>query len=78
MHRIALGLEYDGAPFSGWQIQSSSELETLQGKVEEALSKVANQPIKTFCAGRRLGKQRRRCWSCARSMITEVCAGNFY
>ena len=52
MHRIALGLEYDGAPFSGWQIQSSSELETLQGKVEEALSKVANQPIKTFCAGR--------------------------
>ena len=52
MHRIALGLEYDGAPFSGWQIQSSLELETLQGKVEEALSKVANQPIKTFCAGR--------------------------
>ena len=52
MHRIALGLEYDGSPFSGWQIQSSSEIETLQGRVEEALSKVADQPIKTFCAGR--------------------------
>ncbi|MBE65454.1 MAG: tRNA pseudouridine(38-40) synthase TruA [Gammaproteobacteria bacterium] len=52
MHRIALGLEYDGAPFSGWQIQASSNLETVQGKVDEALSKVADQTIKTFCAGR--------------------------
>ena len=52
MHRIALGLEYDGAPFSGWQIQSSSNIETVQGKVEGALTKVADEPIKTFCAGR--------------------------
>ena len=52
MHRIALGIEYDGSPYSGWQIQSSSNLETVQGKIEEALAKVADQRIKTFCAGR--------------------------
>jgi len=52
MHRIALGLEYDGATFSGWQAQSSPQLETVQGRLEAALSRIAAHPIKTICAGR--------------------------
>lgn len=48
--RIALGVEYNGFGFAGWQIQK--EVATIQGHLEEALSKVANEPIYLFCAGR--------------------------
>ena len=48
--RIALGIEYAGNDFFGWQIQP--QLRTVQGCVEIALSKVANHPVKVFCAGR--------------------------
>jgi tRNA pseudouridine38-40 synthase len=48
--RIALGIEYDGQPFYGWQFQR--ELPTVEGSLQEALGKVANEPICLFCAGR--------------------------
>jgi len=48
--RIALGIEYDGAPYVGWQRQVSGV--TVQQCVEEALSEVANEEIKVVCAGR--------------------------
>lgn len=48
--RIALGLEYDGMPFCGWQYQEN--VDTVQRCVEEALSKVANHPVRVSCAGR--------------------------
>jgi len=48
--RIALGVEYDGAHFSGWQFQAHAP--NVQGVVEAALSKVANHPVKVICAGR--------------------------
>ena len=48
--RIALGIEYDGAQFYGWQRQK--EVTTVQEVLEKALSKVANHPIDVFCAGR--------------------------
>lgn len=48
--RIALGIEYNGHGFYGWQGQR--ELPTIQGHLEEALGKVANEPIYLFCAGR--------------------------
>ena len=48
--RIALGIEYDGSPYSGWQIQDGTA--TVQGLVEKALSKVANHPVRVICAGR--------------------------
>lgn len=51
-HRIALGIEYDGSGFAGWQRQSSPALATVQGAVESALSYVADKPITVFCAGR--------------------------
>jgi tRNA pseudouridine38-40 synthase len=50
MMRIALGIEYDGYAFKGWQAQT--DLYTVQGCLEQALSIVAATPINTFCAGR--------------------------
>jgi len=48
--RIALGLEYDGSQFCGWQRQKTGH--SVQAALELALSEVADQPIGTFCAGR--------------------------
>ncbi|WP_158968466.1 tRNA pseudouridine(38-40) synthase TruA [Paraglaciecola sp. L3A3] len=48
--RLALGIEYDGASYHGWQRQQS--VASVQQHVEEALSEIANAPIKVVCAGR--------------------------
>jgi tRNA pseudouridine38-40 synthase len=48
--RIALGVEYNGSDYYGWQAQRS--LTTVQGTLEQALTTVANEPIAVFCAGR--------------------------
>lgn len=49
--RIALGIEYDGSRFCGWQMQSHGT-RTVQHEVEKALAKVANHPVRVVCAGR--------------------------
>lgn len=51
-NRIALLVEYDGSHFHGWQIQKKPPVATVQAVVEKALSYVANEPVKVFCAGR--------------------------
>ena len=48
--RIAAILEYDGSGFSGWQRQE--QVRSVQATVEEALSKVADEPIQVIVAGR--------------------------
>jgi tRNA pseudouridine38-40 synthase len=48
--RIALGIEYDGTDFLGWQRLSHGN--TVQGNLERALSFVAAEPIEVTCAGR--------------------------
>ncbi len=48
--RIALGVEYDGANFNGWQVQDQGR--TVQGCVEQALARVANHGVRISCAGR--------------------------
>lgn len=48
--RYALGLEYDGCAFLGWQIQRQEP--TVQGSVEKALARVANHAIRLTCCGR--------------------------
>lgn len=48
--RIALGLEYEGSSFCGWQSQSGGG--AVQDAVESALSRVADTPIRVVCAGR--------------------------
>jgi tRNA pseudouridine38-40 synthase len=52
LERIALGIEYDGSVFSGWQKQASPVQNTVQENLENALSQVADQRISTVCAGR--------------------------
>lgn len=48
--RIALGVEYNGHGFYGWQAQRG--LKTIQGTLQDALSKIANESIFLYCAGR--------------------------
>ncbi|MEW9898577.1 tRNA pseudouridine(38-40) synthase TruA [Chitinivorax sp. PXF-14] len=50
MMRIALGLEYDGRPYNGWQSQPNRN--TVQDKLEAALSELASEPVAVFAAGR--------------------------
>jgi len=50
IQRIALGLEYKGTCYRGWQRQP--EVPSVQRAVENALSKVAAEPIEVLCAGR--------------------------
>lgn len=49
--RVALGIEYDGSQFSGWQMQKDGT-RTVQECVEKALSIVANEKVQVVCAGR--------------------------
>lgn len=49
--RIALGIEYNGRAFSGYQLQADAT-RTVQGELEKALSIIADTPIRLSCAGR--------------------------
>ena len=51
MLRYALGVEYIGTSYKGWQKQKKTNL-TIQEKIEESLSKVANENVKSICSGR--------------------------
>lgn len=48
--RIALGLEYDGSSFYGWQSQPGGN--TIQDVLESALARIADGPVRVHCAGR--------------------------
>ena len=48
--KIALGIEYCGTSYHGWQRQDIPN--SVQEHVENALSKIANQQVNVFCAGR--------------------------
>lgn len=56
MMRIALGLQYDGSPYAGWQLQPNQL--TVQGEVEKAISAFIGaqackaNPVHTITAGR--------------------------
>ncbi|GJM14340.1 MAG: tRNA pseudouridine synthase A [Pseudohongiella sp.] len=47
-----MGIEYDGAAYSGWQKQKLPQQETVQQHIEAALSKVADSDVVVSCAGR--------------------------
>ncbi len=51
-YRVALGIEYDGYAYSGWQKQKFPQKETVQEYIESALSKVADREVVVSCAGR--------------------------
>lgn len=48
--RVALGIEYDGTAFCGWQTQPSRC--GIQDHLEAALALIAGEPVQTICAGR--------------------------
>ena len=48
--RIALGIEYDGTSYNGWQRQKNGI--GVQQRLEEALAEVANETVDVVCAGR--------------------------
>ena len=48
--RIALGIEYDGQPFAGWESQVGQP--TVQSALEAALARVADHSVRVVCAGR--------------------------
>lgn len=48
--RLALGVEYDGSRFHGWQFQPAQR--TVQGELQKALSLIANEQTEVFAAGR--------------------------
>ena len=48
--RIALGVEYNGAPYCGWQSQTDAC--GVQDFVENAIAKIAEHPIRIHAAGR--------------------------
>ena len=48
--RIALGIEYDGSRFHGWQAQPG--VRSVQGELMRALSGIADEPLRLQCAGR--------------------------
>jgi len=48
--RIAIGIEYDGGNYVGWQRQRSGV--GVQDCIEKAIAVVADEPVETICAGR--------------------------
>lgn len=48
--RVAIGIEYHGGSFAGWQSQSHGN--TVQDALERALGTVAGVPLRAVCAGR--------------------------
>lgn len=48
--RFAIGVEYDGSAFFGWQLQRQEP--TVQGCLEAALSRVADHDVRLTCSGR--------------------------
>lgn len=51
LHRIAVGVEYEGTAYHGWQAQKH-DAQVVQTVLERALSRIANEPISVVCSGR--------------------------
>ncbi|HVV67904.1 MAG TPA: tRNA pseudouridine(38-40) synthase TruA [Gammaproteobacteria bacterium] len=52
MMRWALGIEYEGTCYHGWQSQTNEKLMTVQRCLEQAVSRVADHAVEVVCAGR--------------------------
>ena len=50
MPRYKLVVEYDGTPFTGWQIQANGL--SVQQVVEEAIARFSGERVRIHCAGR--------------------------
>lgn len=52
MYNYKMSLAYDGTKYLGWQIQTKEPLKTIQGKLENVLSKLFDEPIHVIASGR--------------------------
>ena len=52
MTNFKITVEYDGRPFAGWQRQGPGSGPTVQGVLEEALSRLCGHPVKVHGSGR--------------------------
>jgi tRNA pseudouridine38-40 synthase len=50
VHRVALGVEYEGTGLCGWQAQAG--LCSVEGSLEDALGRVADHAVSLTCGGR--------------------------
>ncbi|NUU01204.1 tRNA pseudouridine synthase A [Herbaspirillum robiniae] len=50
LRRVALGVQYDGSQWQGWQTQPHRQ--TVQDQLEAALQRFTQGPVATTCAGR--------------------------
>ena len=60
VYKIALGIEYDGSKYYGWQRQN--EVRSVQEKLEKALSQVAAEPVRILRRAYRRRRTRYRPW----------------
>ena len=51
MQRFAVGIEFSGVEYRGWQTQQAG-VRSVQETIETVLSKIANEPIIVHGAGR--------------------------
>jgi tRNA pseudouridine38-40 synthase len=50
MARVAIGIEYDGSAYAGWQLQQHAP--SVQAELERALSRIADHDLRLTAAGR--------------------------
>lgn len=70
-----LELSYDGSRYNGWQRLGNTE-NTIQGKVETALSRLLDQPIEICAAGRTDAGVHARCQICSFRADTDRAAAD--
>ena len=51
MHNYKMTVQYDGTRYSGWQRQGNTSF-TIQGKLEQTLSRLLEEPISVSGSGR--------------------------
>ncbi|QJC30268.1 tRNA pseudouridine(38-40) synthase TruA [Enterobacteriaceae endosymbiont of Neohaemonia nigricornis] len=51
IYKFAMGVEYNGYHYHGWQKQKHN-INTIQQHIEFAISRIANHTVEIFCAGR--------------------------
>lgn len=52
MYNYKMSIAYDGTKYLGWQVQPTHPLKTIQGKLQNVLSILFDEPIQVIASGR--------------------------